>query len=304
MTQQQLGRKVAILSTSDIMTRDNHGNFKSTGLLEHAQDEMGLRVIIVSTREKLFDHDTWWILRVDKEDIYMSPPPMYSEFGIDTTESAHRKSYRLAWRPLLKKLGWDYPPCEFDPERERDHNLMPFWASHNLKNLHRHNVSDHYREWQQEKMKYHIKVLEPDPRHPNNPLIEYITFVDMADMVYAERGLGCHPPWCEDVEISVFVRNEVTVDIIAKDGNGGGTHTRETFEIKTRHQWEGAKDYPSLEKELANFFDSVILERFNTPEHWSETISVTAFTDIDGELFCTTVITILENTATSHTELA
>tara|TARA_R110000824_G_scaffold31342_8_gene102151 strand:+ start:1997 stop:2911 length:915 start_codon:yes stop_codon:yes gene_type:complete len=303
MTQQQLGRKVAILSTSDIMRRDNQGNFLSTGLLEHAQDVMKLRVIIVSTREKTFEHDTWWIIRLDKEDIYMSPPPQHLEYGADTHAAASRRALRRAWFPLLKKLGWEYPPCEHDETRERDHNQMPFWAGHTLKTLHRYDIKENHSHWLEDQMKFHIEVRNPDVRHPNNPSLEYITFIDMADMVYAENGLDSDTPWCSDVEIKVFVRNEVTVDIISKDGEGGATHTRETFEIKGGHYWDGAKDYPSFEKEMANFFDSEILERFNTSKHWSETISVTAMTDIDDELFCTTVITILENTATSHTEL-
>jgi len=296
-----IGRKVAILSTSDIFRRDRNGNAESTGLLEHAQDVMKLRVIVVSTREKLFEQDTWWIVRLDKEDIYMSPPVQesFSKFGVETYDVAYRRSYRRAWLPLLTKLGWEYPPCEFDPENKKDHNLMPFWAAHNLKTLTIHDVRRHYNRWLEDHMKYHIEVRPTDDYI--NP--KYIRFDSLHDMVHGDKGLDTCALSYENADINVFVRNEVTVEVISKDGEGGATHTRETFEIKTGHQWIGAKEYSKFCQELADFFDSEILSRYNTPKHWSETISVTAMTDIDDELFCTTVVTILENTSTSHTEL-
>ena len=294
MTQQQLGRKVAILSTSDIMTRDNHGNFRSTGLLEHAQDVMELRVIIVSTREKTFEHDTWWILRVDKEDIYMSPPVenSFSSFGPETYDVAYRRSYRHAWRPLLKKLGWDYPPCEFDPERERDHNQMVFWASHNLKTLHRHNIDDHYSEWLKNEMKFYIKVRYPDNPHESKS----IRFVSLWSMIDALKE-----DWVIADEITIFARNEVTVDVLEMHGFQGKTiHTRETFTITNGLDWSGTTEEEKFCEELANFFDSEIRYKYRGSKN---IISITALTDIDETPFCTTVVTNIGGGTTSVTEL-
>jgi hypothetical protein len=82
----------------------------STGALERAL-EQGYKVYVASTRERLGDHDAWWISMVGADAVFLAQSPDPENY--DETRNG---GVSAGWMGVYKELGIPWPTHDGEPE--------------------------------------------------------------------------------------------------------------------------------------------------------------------------------------------
>jgi len=103
----------------------------SLGKLEQALEE-GYTCFVASTREKLGDHDQWWVELVGKDNVFLAGQRPDSPYWWADTNRNERVS--MGWIKLFERLGIEYPHVDYsgvevDEEEEPAEPPLEFWTS-------------------------------------------------------------------------------------------------------------------------------------------------------------------------------